>query len=155
MSFDSFNKYSTYVTPEKRIALWNFYFRSVSLFGRYGNCIICKSQIDNETFKCAFYISRARGGTDDIKNLRPVCNTCNTKLGDHGISEIKSTNLPHTQSTMQSSTSSSYTPYMPFTTNNSQQNNWNWNWNPNQNTFDWASFCKLYKNSQHTPMETD
>lgn len=61
-----------------RVALWN------NTFGErrgVGACFCCKQEVTQQSFECGHVLAVARGGTDAIDNLRPLCKTCNRSMG--------------------------------------------------------------------------
>lgn len=53
-------------------------------------CPLCGiNDIDPFTFEKGHDVARARGGSDDIKNMRPVCRTCNSSQGTQTVAEFK------------------------------------------------------------------
>ena len=48
-----------------------------------GKCMCCKVvDVTYRNFQAGHIIPRAKGGSDDINNLRPICITCNASMGD-------------------------------------------------------------------------
>ena len=81
--------------------VWSNYFGKNST---NGYCFICKTNIcrDNmntDSFKCAYYISRKNGGSTHINNMRPLCICCHTLLDDKGIEEILYPIIPTSMTT--------------------------------------------------------
>lgn len=53
-----------------------------------GVCYCCKSEIDALThFEAGHIIASAKGGTDSVDNLRPVCMSCNRSMGTMNMDE--------------------------------------------------------------------
>lgn len=53
-------------------------------------CPLCGiNDVDPFTFEKGHDIARARGGSTDIRNMRPVCRTCNTSQGTQTVDEFK------------------------------------------------------------------
>ena len=46
-----------------------------------GECAVCRTEIDYDTFVCGHRESRFYGGTTTLSNLRPVCVGCNQDMG--------------------------------------------------------------------------
>jgi hypothetical protein len=55
----------------------------VSAFGEnwYGECKVCHHLIKVDTFEVGHVVARANGGSDNPRNLRPICRPCNTSMG--------------------------------------------------------------------------
>tara|TARA_Y100000389_G_scaffold11140_1_gene10338 strand:- start:8430 stop:9554 length:1125 start_codon:yes stop_codon:yes gene_type:complete len=58
-------------------------------------CYCCEESITLKTWQCGHVISEANGGTLDIDNLRPICQTCNTSMGTQNMEEFKSKHFKH------------------------------------------------------------
>lgn len=54
-----------------------------------GKCYCCQIEINSKKFDCGHIISVAKGGTNNIDNLKPVCSTCNKSMGTKNIEEFK------------------------------------------------------------------
>lgn len=52
-----------------------------------GQCQICKSTIDYESFDMGHIISVKNGGSNLLENIKPLCKTCNTSLGSMNIDQ--------------------------------------------------------------------
>lgn len=61
-----------------RVALWN---RTFGERRGVGACFCCKRDITQQSFECGHIVAAARGGTDALENLRPLCATCNRSMG--------------------------------------------------------------------------
>jgi 5-methylcytosine-specific restriction endonuclease McrA len=47
-----------------------------------GFCLACNiNQINSKHFECGHIISIKNGGTNNIDNLRPICDECNKSMG--------------------------------------------------------------------------
>ena len=46
-----------------------------------GKCLCCHKEIDSKHFECGHVISEAKGGSNGIDNMRPVCSLCNKSMG--------------------------------------------------------------------------
>lgn len=74
-----FKKSKDIISPRLRIMVWTRYFGEKPT----GFCPICNSvlKIGKNGFHCGHIISEANGGQTTIDNLKPICATCNTKMG--------------------------------------------------------------------------
>lgn len=61
-----------------RIALWN---RTFGERRGIGACHCCRREVTQQDFECGHVVAAARGGTDALDNLRPLCATCNRSMG--------------------------------------------------------------------------
>ena len=80
--------------PTIRKHLWYSYFDKTT-----GNCYVCARKItikkkNNNTFHASHVRARANGGNDELKNLRPCCETCNLKMNTQDLEEYKKENYP-------------------------------------------------------------
>lgn len=74
-----------------RMAVWNAY------FGReagVGQCYCCGEQIFQQAFECGHVVAAAKGGSDAVDNLRPVCSICNKSQGDDHMDDFISVYFP-------------------------------------------------------------
>ena len=46
-----------------------------------GKCWICQTKLEFDTFEAGHIISVAKGGGDNLENLRPICKGCNRSQG--------------------------------------------------------------------------
>lgn len=77
-----------------RMALWNKY------FGReagVGECYCCREKIYQQAFECGHVLAAAKGGSDAIDNLRPLCSVCNRSQGDDHMDDFISVYFPHSE----------------------------------------------------------
>lgn len=70
------------ISPSIRKEMWEFYFPKCT----EGVCFVCNQIIvchgsRSNTYQAGHIISEANGGIITLDNLRPVCKTCNTKMG--------------------------------------------------------------------------
>ena len=81
-------------TPEKkrrpidknvRHLVWTKYNKS-SLSGK---CYVCKTPITFQHFHVGHNKAVAKGGKDNINNLRPICSSCNNSMGTISIEQYK------------------------------------------------------------------
>ena len=68
-----------------RHKLWALHFDESTI----GKCTVCASKIDNANFHAGHIISVKNGGTDNIKNLSPVCACCNLSMGTQNLEDFK------------------------------------------------------------------
>ncbi len=59
-----------------------------------GECYVCERPITYDTFVVGHNISVAKGGTDNIANLRPICSICNNCMGTITIEHYKKEHFP-------------------------------------------------------------
>jgi hypothetical protein len=69
-----------------RLTVWNTY---IGTRKRYGECCICRGNIENTNFECGHIISVANGGETTIDNLLPICSACNKSIGAENIPDFK------------------------------------------------------------------
>jgi hypothetical protein len=74
--------------PKKvREDLWKTYFGKTFI----GKCYVCEQEIEINNFEAGHVQAAARGGLDDISNLKPVCRGCNIAMGFMNMEEYKET----------------------------------------------------------------
>ena len=54
-----------------------------------GECYVCLTTINSKQFECGHIIAVARGGDNNITNLKPICATCNKSMGTKHLEEFK------------------------------------------------------------------
>lgn len=69
-------------TKAERIHIWNHY---VSKDARQGPCFVCEDTIRLESFECGHLEAVARGGTNALDNIRPICRICNNSCGSKNL----------------------------------------------------------------------
>jgi len=69
-----------------RHKLWTLHFDETTS----GKCTVCSNKIDNANFHAGHILSVKNGGTDNIKNLSPVCACCNLSMGTQNLDDFKS-----------------------------------------------------------------
>lgn len=75
------------ISKKERIALWNLYFGRDA---RTGNCYCCGDVIDFYTnYEAGHVVAHSKGGSDSIKNLRPICHSCNRSMGTENLEDFK------------------------------------------------------------------
>jgi hypothetical protein len=70
------------ITPATQSKVWKkrFGFRST------GICVCChQTPIRRDDFVCGHRRAYARGGSNDVSNLEPICGRCNEKMGTHDL----------------------------------------------------------------------
>ena len=75
-----------------RMALWNKH------FGReagVGECFCCGEKIYQQAFECGHVLAAAKGGSDAVHNLRPLCSVCNRSQGDDHMDDFIALYFPH------------------------------------------------------------
>ncbi len=52
-------------------------------------CLCCKmTDIEQFNFSCGHIIPESKGGTLDVENLRPICSSCNSSMGNENMFEF-------------------------------------------------------------------
>jgi len=69
-----------------KTAVWNKYIGATNAEGK---CYVCKRTIHITDFDCGHNKARAKGGTDNISNLRPICRQCNLSMRTKSIEAFK------------------------------------------------------------------
>lgn len=54
-----------------------------------GKCYCCGLIINSKKFDAGHIVSVAKGGSDKISNLKPICSTCNKSMGTENMDEFK------------------------------------------------------------------
>jgi 5-methylcytosine-specific restriction endonuclease McrA len=54
-----------------------------------GECYCCAGYIDVGHWQAGHIIARKNGGPDTLENLRPVCKTCNCRMGTENLEDYK------------------------------------------------------------------
>jgi len=70
-----------------KISVWNKYIGATKAEGK---CYVCRRTIHITDFDVGHNKARARGGSDNISNLRCICRTCNTSNGHNVHREFQS-----------------------------------------------------------------
>lgn len=65
--------------------LWDKYYPGKLI----GPCYVCTKDIDARSFEAGHVIPFAKGGSDTIDNLRPICGKCNKSMSDTELYEYK------------------------------------------------------------------
>jgi HNH endonuclease len=80
------------IPKAKRTELWDKYFKDK----RIGSCLVCNCQLDVVgTWEAGHVIAYSKGGSDDLENLRPVCQRCNRSMGTQNMGEWARINYPN------------------------------------------------------------
>ena len=69
-----------------RILVWKKYFGAETAVGK---CYVCGQPIHISDFEVGHNKAVARGGSDNINNLRPICRSCNLAMGTMSIEAFK------------------------------------------------------------------
>ena len=72
------------VTKAIKDEVWRRY---VGIDKREGKCVVCKRAIYTDDFEAGHNKARAKGGTDNVSNLRPICTKCNRAMGTKSIDQ--------------------------------------------------------------------
>jgi 5-methylcytosine-specific restriction endonuclease McrA len=56
-----------------------------------GKCMVCDIMINCTDFHVGHVVAHARGGTDHVDNLRPICAQCNMSMGTQNLNEYRDT----------------------------------------------------------------
>jgi 5-methylcytosine-specific restriction endonuclease McrA len=54
-----------------------------------GPCYVCNNNIDSKHFELGHIQAKAKGGSDEVDNLRPICSLCNKSIGTKNMDEFK------------------------------------------------------------------
>jgi hypothetical protein len=54
-----------------------------------GNCYVCQQKITSKCYDCGHVIASAKGGSDNVDNLKPVCHECNISMGTMNMNDFK------------------------------------------------------------------
>lgn len=54
-----------------------------------GECFVCEKEIDAKHFECGHVKAVAKGGDNNVDNLRPICDSCNKSMGTMDLDEYK------------------------------------------------------------------
>jgi 5-methylcytosine-specific restriction endonuclease McrA len=77
-------------SPKSRVAMKAM---SNTLFTKYitetnqVKCVICSTLLLQHNMQVGHVISRKNGGSDTIDNLRPICGSCNSSLGETNVTD--------------------------------------------------------------------
>jgi hypothetical protein len=70
------------ITPATQAKVWKKRFG----FRKTGVCVCCHQRtIYRDDFVCGHRRAYARGGSNDVSNLEPLCGRCNRKMGTHDL----------------------------------------------------------------------
>ena len=69
-----------------RNSVWNMY---IGQDKAEGKCYVCKRTIHIQEFEVGHNKAKAKGGTDSISNLKPICRGCNSSMGTTSIEVYK------------------------------------------------------------------
>jgi 5-methylcytosine-specific restriction endonuclease McrA len=54
-----------------------------------GSCYVCSIVINSKQFECGHIVAVAKGGNNNINNLKPICATCNKSMSVKNLEEFK------------------------------------------------------------------
>ena len=74
------------LTKDQRFEVWKKYIGATKA---EGPCYVCKKTIHVTDFDVGHNIARAKGGSDNIPNFRPICRQCNRGMGTMSIETYK------------------------------------------------------------------
>ncbi len=74
------------LTKDQRVEVWKKYIGATKA---EGPCYVCKKTIHVTDFDVGHNIARAKGGSDNIANFRPICRQCNRGMGTMSIESYK------------------------------------------------------------------
>lgn len=66
--------------------VWNDY---IGMKHAEGKCYVCGGIIHISDFDVGHNVARAKGGTNSVSNLRPLCRPCNLSMGTNSIEQFK------------------------------------------------------------------
>ena len=69
-----------------RFAVWNQQF---GMRAGVGPCYCCQQEICWQNYHCGHIIAVAKGGSNELSNLKPVCAKCNYAMNTHHMEEYK------------------------------------------------------------------
>jgi len=90
------NKLRKSIPKSLKILVWD---KNIGKEKGIGECDVCKSNIDSKNFECGHIISVKYGGETNIKNLLPICSSCNKSMGTQNLLEFKEIYFKQTGST--------------------------------------------------------
>ena len=74
------------LTKDQRSAVWNKY---IGALKAEGPCYVCKKTIHITDFDVGHNVAKAKGGSDNLANYRPICRQCNRGMGTMSIETYK------------------------------------------------------------------
>ena len=80
------NKPRKKLTKDQRFEVWKKYIGATKA---EGPCYVCERTIHLNDFDVGHNIARAKGGSDNIANYRPICRQCNRSMGTMSIATYK------------------------------------------------------------------
>lgn len=75
-----------------RMKLWKKYHGLLA----EGPCYVCANTISILDFQAGHVIAESKGGANTVENLRPICHSCNLKMGVQNLEDYKLTFYPKT-----------------------------------------------------------
>jgi 5-methylcytosine-specific restriction endonuclease McrA len=76
----------TSIPKAVKVQVWNIY---IGADKAEGKCYVCGRTIHVTDFDLGHNQAVAKGGKNNISNLRPICRTCNTSMGTQAIESFK------------------------------------------------------------------
>lgn len=76
----------TKIPKHVKIMVWNKY---IGADKAEGKCYVCGKTIHISEFEVGHNKAVAKGGSDNINNLRPICRQCNLSMGTMSIETFK------------------------------------------------------------------
>lgn len=75
-----------------RHAVWNAWMGGAAVGA--GPCHVCSRVITQQDFECGHVVPVARGGSNTISNLRPICRSCNRSMGVMVLTAFQERHFP-------------------------------------------------------------
>jgi len=73
--------------PQKvRTKVWNKFFNHEDFSGK---CTVCEDPITKDDYQCGHITAVAKGGTNNLNNLAPVCGSCNRSMMTENMDEYR------------------------------------------------------------------
>lgn len=79
------------ISKAMKMTLWKKYFGPRKA---QAECYVCGETILQSNFEAGHNIARAKGGGDDLDNLRPVCKSCNGSIHTDVLEDYKARHFP-------------------------------------------------------------
>ena len=80
------------IPPMLKSQIWETYMPNPKL--RHGPCYVCGNEISTFAFECGHVKPYSEGGATNLKNLRPICGSCNKSMGTMNLEEYKQKYYP-------------------------------------------------------------
>lgn len=75
-----------------RHAVWNAWMGGAAAGA--GPCHVCSRVITQQDFECGHVVPVARGGSNTVSNLRPICRSCNRSMGVMVLTAFQERHFP-------------------------------------------------------------